>query len=424
VKGSVKKGRVSGTFYLRIELDRGANGKRRRMRETFRGSRREAEARVRELLRESESGGLDHARITVQLLCERWLEGVEHRVASHTFVRYSQLVKDYILPELGGVRARDLRPARIEAAVAKWLSPKRDDEKRPLSPRSVKHIFDVLRTALNWAVRMNILSRNPARSVESPRFVQKEMKTLDGGAIAKLLKVATIDLRLPIAVLIGTGLRRGECLALKWGDVDLDAGRMTIRRTLELVKGQVKEKPPKTARSARSLALPPFVVAALREQQVLQGKARLRLGMGNAAETDYVFDRSDRRGAPWNPDTFGSRFYSLVRRKKLPVVRLHDLRHSFASLSLVAGADLKLISAALGHSTIAITANVYAHVTQSLQEAHASRLDSLLGATVSEALAAGSGPQRAHATTPLMKKARVYRLKEIAPAGFEPALPP
>ena len=100
------------------------------------------------------------------------------------------------------------------------------------------------------------------------------MKTLDLGGIAELLKAASSDLRLPIAVLIGTGLRRGECLALKWGDVDLDGARMTIRRTLELVNGQLKEKPPKTARSARSLVLPLFVVAALREQKALQGKER------------------------------------------------------------------------------------------------------------------------------------------------------
>jgi hypothetical protein len=105
-------------------------------------------------------------------------------------------------------------------------------------------------------------------------------------------------------------------------------------------------------------------------------------------------------------------------------VRLHDLRHSFASLSLVAGADLKLISSALGHSTIAITANVYMHVAQSLQEAHATRLDSLLGEAVTDALAAGAGPQRAHAQPTLMKKARKYGPDFIAPAGFEPALPP
>lgn len=165
-------------------------------------------------------------------------------------------------------------------------------------------------------------------------------------------------------------------------------------------------------------------MAALREQSALQGEVRINKGMGRANGDDYVFDRSDRRGEPWNPDTFGSRFYSLVRRKKLPKVRLHDLRHSFASLSLVAGADLKLISSALGHSTIAITANVYMHVAQSLQEAHATRLDSLLGEAVSDALAAGSGPQRAHTLPLMIRKARKYGPESVAPAGFEPALPP
>jgi integrase len=212
--------------------------------------------------------------------------------------------------------------------------------------------------------------------------------------------------------------------ALKWGDVDFDAARVTIRRTLELVKGQVREKPPKTARSARTLALAPFVAAALREQKALQGEVRISKGMGRSTDDDYVFDRSDRPGEPRPPDTFGSRFYELIRRKKLPKIRLHDLRHSFASLSLVAGADLKLINSSLGHSTIAVTANTYLHLAQSLQKKHAAQLDSLVGGAVAEALAAGPGPQRAHKRIPTMKTPYAIKPNRIAPAGFEPALPP
>jgi len=160
-------------------------------------------------------------------------------------------------------------------------------------------------------------------------------------------------------------------------------------------------------------------VAALREQKALQGERRIGRGMGHATDDDYVFDRYDRPGEVRNPDTFGSRFFELVRSKKLTKVRLHDLRHSFASLSWVAGADLKLISAALGHSSIGITANVYMHVVESLEEAHASRLDSLLGDTIAGALAAGPGPQRAHNRSLAMIKADGIKRFEIAPAGFE-----
>ena len=425
MKGSITKGRVAGTFYLRVELDRGAKGKRRRIRETFRGSRRDAEARLRDLLREAENGGLDGARISVEQLCERWLQTVKYLVAGHTYTRYQQVVTHYILPELGSLRARALRPVRVEAAVAKWLVMKRADGKRTLSPRTVRHVFDVLKNVLNWAVQKNVITRNPVDAAQPPRYVQPEMKTLDAEGIANLLRAASTSyLRLPIAMLIGTGIRRGECLGLKWGDVDLEGARLTIRRTLELVKGQVREKPPKTARSARTLSLPPFVVAALREQKAQQREIRIRRGMGRASNDDYVFDRSDRPGEARNPDTFGSRFHELVHRKKLPRIRLHDLRHSFASLSLVAGADLKLISSALGHSTIAVTANTYLHIAQSLQEKHAAQLDSLLGSAVTEALAAGSGPQPAHKCTPIAKKARKIKTILVAPAGVEPALPP
>lgn len=119
---------------VKVCTNRAADGTRRRMRETFRGSRREAEARLRDLLRESETDGLDGKRVTMQELCNRWLESVEHRVAGHTYVRYHQLVNDYVVPELGRLRARDLRPARIEGAVAKWLAAKRADEKGGFLP--------------------------------------------------------------------------------------------------------------------------------------------------------------------------------------------------------------------------------------------------------------------------------------------------
>ena len=272
MKGSLKKGRIVGTFYLRVELDRGAKGKRRRMRETFRGSRREAEVRLRDLLRESETGGLDGARITVQELCERWLQSVEHRVAGHTYVRYNQLVTDYVLPSWA-VCESDLRPAHVEATVARWLAAKCADGKRTLSARSVKHVFDVLRSALNWGCQDERAFAKPGRCCGGTALRggrdEDARRRRDRNVTARRLY---LELRLPIAVLIGTGVRRGECLGLKWGDIDFDAARVTIRRTLELVKGQVREKPPKTARSARTLALAPFVVAALREQKALQEK--------------------------------------------------------------------------------------------------------------------------------------------------------
>jgi hypothetical protein len=141
----------------------------------------------------------------------------------------------------------------------------------------------------------------------------------------------------------------------------------------------------------------------------------------------HRFDRAD--GSPWNPDSFSWAFANLVRRAKLPKIRLHDLRHSHATLALSAGTDLKTTSAALGHSAISITANIYVHAIESMQRGHADRIDALLGDTVANAIggtlepaANGSGPQRAHAQPVVMKKACKCRPDLVAPAGFEPLL--
>ena len=234
MKGSIAKGRVVGTFYLRVELDRDAKGKRRRMRETFRGSRREAEERLRELLRESETGGLDPQRLSFKELCDRYLQAVEHRVGAKWGANLRQRTRDYIVPAFGGMRARDVRPGHIEAALLGWIKGgRKDSEDGHLSEGTIRHIYNTLRTICRWGVRMGVLSRNPVDSVEPPRVATGEMHVLDAAGVTKLLSAARdSEFEGPVAIAIATGLRRGELLGLRWSDVDLEAGRLSVRRAL------------------------------------------------------------------------------------------------------------------------------------------------------------------------------------------------
>jgi len=418
MRGHVTRGRVEGTWYLRVELTRTAQGKRRQSRETFRGTKREAEARLRTLIYEAENGGLDAPRITVQELCARYLDAAALRTgAKHAHIE-AQRIRDYIVPALGSFRARDLRPAHIEAALAAWRAgPRKDRQRGHLSASTLKHLFNQLRTICRWGVRMGILTRNVIASIEPPKVVAKEMQALDADGVARLLSAAqSNDLQAPIALAIASGLRRGELLALHWSDIDLEAGRLSVRRSLETIDGATQTKEPKTERSRRTVALPAFALEILRAHRNAQNERRLRLGLGRS-EDGWVFDRGD--GEAIEPGFFSQKFARFAKRAGVRV-RFHDLRHSYATLSLASGVDLKTVSSALGHSAISTTGNIYLHAVESLQQDAAARLDLLLGGVVAEAVAVGSVPQPCHARPQTKKKPRVYGADVVALTGIEP----
>jgi integrase len=431
MRGHIRRGRAASTWYLRVELQHGGNGERRQRRETVRGTKADAQRRLHELLVEVEAGGYaDAQRLTVAKIAQRWLAGKEHRVTAKSYAFYASHVQLYILPTLGSLRAEALRCSHIEVAIAAWARGKRNDkEKGELSAHSVAHIFSTLRTMLRWGVKTGMLVRNAADRVEPPRYERKEMRALDPAGVARLLEAAQgTDLRTVIAVAIGTGLRRGELLALRWSDVNLDARRLTVHRSLETVKGVTRTKPPKTARSARTIALPPFVAEIFREERHRQ---ELREARGIKRNDDgWIFERAD--GSPWEPGAFSLAFARFVKRVKLPHVRFHDLRHSFGTLALASGVDLQTVSRALGHESTAITSRIYLHAIESLNEDAAARIDALLGNAVAGAVSqpripskpTESVPRRCHTTPSAIENARKLERFRVAPTGIEPVFPP
>lgn len=308
--------------------------------------------------------------------------------------------------------------------MAAWRCGKRNDRgKGKLSSRTVAHIFNSLRTLLRWGVKMGTLVRNVADAVEPPRYERKEMLALDAAGVVALLQAAEGSaLQAPIAVATGTGLRRGELLGLQWRDIDLRAKRLTVRRSVETVKGVTRTKPPKTSRSARTIALPPFVADVLRDE-----RARQEMQRDRAVKPDGgVFVRAD--GSQWGPGVFSLAFARFVKNAKVPHVRFHDLRHTFGTLALASGVDLQTVSRALGHESTAITSRIYVHAIEALQEDAAARIDALLGTAVKTALEkplsptkpVESVPQRCHATPLPIKNARKFKHFFIAPTGIEP----
>jgi len=238
---------------------------------------------------------------------------------------------------------------------------------------------------------MGMTTRNFADAIVGPKVDRREMRALNAAGVFELLEAARgTEMEAPIAVAIGTGLRRGELLGLRWTDVDLEEARIHVRRSVETIDGVIRTKPPKTARSARTLTVPAFVVDVLRRAWTTQAQRRLNLGFGRS-DDGWVFTRADE--SQWEPGTFSLHFARLVKAHKITHVRFHDLRHTFGTLALASGVDLKTVSAALGHSTIGMTANTYLHAVESLQRDAAARIDTMLGDAVSTALlAVNEGP--------------------------------
>lgn len=383
MRGHLEK-RTKDTWRIRIEVGKGPDGTRQRASYAFQGNKRAAEAELSRLLGELSTGAfVQPSRMTVGPYLEWWLENVaKDRVAPRTYERYIQIVRLHLIPALGQHRLQQLHPLHIEACYRSALTggrARRDKHSGKLSAASVLQHHRVLHKALGDAVRRKMLPVNPCDAVTPPRVSQPEMRALDEDETARVLDAARGgDWYTPIVLAVTTGLRRGELLGLKWSHIDLEAGTLTVARSLQQTRDGLQFKEPKTAKSTRTISLPQLAVEALTAHKAEQ--ARLRLAMGPAYhDQGLVFAKPD--GGPMRPDALSQAFRALVKRLGLGV-RLHGLRHSHASQLLRAGVPVKVVSERLGHSTAMLTLNTYAHVLPGQQEEAAAMIDSALRAAL------------------------------------------
>jgi integrase len=353
-------------------------GRRRQVFRTVKGTKRDAERELTKLLREIDSGSFaDPGRTTVGEYLEQWLVHVKTRVRSRTFERYEALVRRHLVPTLGAIPLAKLQPLHIQGLYAKALSKGRLDGKGGLSATSVLHIHRVLSEALRQAVRWQMLVGNPAAAVQPPRPERPRLEVVGPEVAEKLLAAARgTSLELPVVLALGTGMRRGELLALRWSEVDLEAGVARVTRSVQETSQGLTFEEPKTDRSRRGVSLPGFVIVALKQHRKEQAERRLLLGEA-WADHNLVLDRGD--GNPWRPNNLSQSFATFAEKVGYPAVRLHDLRHGHATLMLWKGVHPKVVSERLGHSSIGITLDTYSHVIPSLQAEAASVLDQILG---------------------------------------------
>jgi integrase len=246
----------------------------------------------------------------------------------------------------------------------------------PLSSTTVGYCHRLLRRALQDALRWGLIDRNPCDAVIPPRRAQHEMQVWTAAEVQQFLAFVADDrLAAMWRLCVVTGMRRGEIAGLRWVDVDLDAGRLAVRHTRVLVYDRAEVSQPKTPRSRRVIALDRGTVEALRRHRGQQLDEREQLAEV-WIDSGYVFVRED--GAPIDPDRISHLFAGLVVATGLPRIRLHDLRHTAASLAMATGVHPKVVSERLGHASVAFTLDVYSHLVPGMQEEAASQIASLI----------------------------------------------
>ncbi len=381
MKGHIRR-RGKKSWAIVIELGRDAHGKRKQRWHSVKGTKRDAEQELHRLLHSVAMGTyVDPHKVTVGEFLGQWLEAyAKGNVSGKTFERYQQIVCKDLAPALGSHRLGKLQPMHIQGYYTQALASGRKDGKGGLAAKTVIQYHRILRQALQHAVKWRLLAVNPCDLVEPPRAQRKEIRALDSAETASLLRMSQGKrLYYPILLGLSTGMRRGEVCALRWKNVDLNKGLLRVVESLEQTKGGLTFKTPKSAKGRRSIALSRVVVEALHHHKREQAKHRLALGPVYQ-DNDLVFPRAG--GTPWPPDQVSTLFRDLVRDTPLEWANLHTLRHTHATELLRQGVHPKIVSERLGHSTVALTLDVYSHVTPSMQDDAARALDAMLRAAI------------------------------------------
>ncbi len=376
MRGSIAK-RGKGSWRIRFDLGRDPKtGKRKVQSTTVLGRRADAERKMSEMLHGSATGlHVEASRITIAELLRKWLAAHRAVVSAKTHERQEEIVEKHLIPALGTYRAQQLTGLHLQTHYAEALRAGRRNGNGGLAPRTVLHHHRTVFTALKQAVRWRIIARNVAEDATPPRAPRKDMAALDEGQTAQVMIAADTSIwNVPIFVAATTGMRRGEVLALRWKDVDLERARVHITQVVEQTKkGGLTFKEPKTDRSRRAVTLPSVTVEALKRHRAGQAEIRLALGLPRD-ENALVF--TDAEGAPLKPSSMTKSFERILGKAKPGTrVSLHGLRHSHASHLLKRDTNPKIVSERLGHASVAITLDLYSHILPGLQEDTAKVVD-------------------------------------------------
>ena len=337
----------------------------------------EAKAKLEQAIEEAK--GLDAAkagRYTIDQWMEVWFEHyakVKVRPSSHQ--TYRGYIDNHIKPNIGKIPLEKLTSLELQKFYKKLLEKGRVDrlesrhQAKGLSPKTVRNIHQIISSAMNLAREQKLIAGNPAEGCALPRMEHREMKTLPVEQLQSFLREAKESGVFEFYYLeLATGLRRGELLGLKWEDVDLERGDLRVRRQIARINGEVVEAPLKTKNAYRTLPLAEDTIGVLEAQRKKTGSSQ------------WVFPSTT--GGPISPDSVLHMLHRVLKRAGLPRVRFHDLRHTFATLALQNGVDVKTVSGMLGHFSVGFTLHTYAPVTTAAQKEAARTMEKVLTAAI------------------------------------------
>lgn len=366
----------NGRWYAQLDLGRDPAGKRVRPRRVGH-TRAEAFAKLKAMEQAAARGELTGGRpnfTTVGEWLQAWLDGeVAQRAASldlrpSTVANYRRVVGRHLQPRIGALKLADFKPTHVRQLHV-------DLAETGLAPASVHEVHRVLRTAMNAAVRDEVIARSPLTQVRAPRFERKPVEPLSVEDAHKLMKcIAGHRNEALYVVLLSCGLRVGEVLGLRWRDVDLDSGTLTVAQQLQRRAGRVEFSSPKSTRSRRTITLPDLALKALSRHRLRQRKEQLAADYWE--DHGLVFPASN--GRPGDSSNLNREWHKIRNPLGLSRVRLHDLRHAAASFALAGGVQLRAVAELLGHSDTRLTADTYSHVLVAVRNDTATKIGAVL----------------------------------------------
>ena len=379
MRGHITK-RGKNSYSIKISMGKdAATGKYKYQWVSVKGTKKDAEKRLSEVLHQLDTGTfMKPGKTTLGEYMERWLQDyVWPNLAPRTAEGYESIIRCHLTPALGKIPLTQLKPEHLQRYYSDKLTGGRYDGKGALTPTTVSHHHTCIHRALKMALQWGLISRNPADAITPPRPQRSDIHTMNEDDLRAFLEAAKKTPYYAIFYLaLSTGMRRSELLALRWCDVDLILCQIYVTRSLHHLRtGELVFRAPKTAKGRRMVSLSPSAVSILREHEEKQKLDQAMLGIP-LKEDDLIF--SNLEGKPLLPDTVSHAWVKLVKRTGLDGIRFHDARHTHASLLLTQGVHPKVVQERLGHATISTTLDLYSHVSPGLQQAAAEGFDKLL----------------------------------------------